>query len=112
MSKYYGKVGYATCVDRGYGVYEDTIIERQYYGDTIKVSSRWQNSGGVNDDLTINFQVSILADPFAYENFSHIKYVEVMGSLWKVTNIDPAYPRITLTVGGPYTGQLPESEAT
>ena len=57
----------------------------------------------VLDDIQINTRIEIVADPFAYANFAHIRYVEIWGQKWKVTGADPSnYPRIALTVGGLY----------
>ena len=104
MSKWYGLVGYAeTVIDAG-GVATDKITDRKYSGDLIRNSNRWStNSYSTNDDLTINNQISILADPYAYQNFHSIKYVEFMGRKWKVSSVDASqYPRLILNVGGVY----------
>ena len=52
-------------------------------------------------------KISILADPFAYQNFSNIKYVEYMDALWNVESIEVQQPRLILNVGGVYNGQTP-----
>jgi hypothetical protein len=54
--------------------------------------------------LAINNQISIVADPFANQNFHSMKYVEFMGTRWKITNVDVQYPRLILTMGGVYNG--------
>lgn len=102
--KFYGIVGYSKTVDKGFGVWEDCIEERNYYGDVIKHGSSWKAGEGINDDLAITNQISILADPYAYMNFSRIKYVMWMGVKWKVTQINVERPRLTLTLGGEYNG--------
>lgn len=105
MARYCGIVGYVETVEKTSGVWVDEITERIYKGDTIKNTSRWNtSSNSVNDDLTINNQVGIIADPYAYQNFHHIKYAEYMGVKWKVTNIDVQRPRLILTLGGEYNG--------
>lgn len=104
MAKWHGKVGYCETVETEPGVYEEQITERTYFGDLIRSSRRYQNSGGVNDDLNISNEISIVADPFLRQNFSSIRYVEFMGAKWKVTNIEIQYPRLFLTVGGVYNG--------
>ena len=106
MGKWYGKVGYIKPVEAKPGVWKDEITERSYYGDTLRVSTRWTASqDSTNDNLNVNNQISIVADPFAYDNFSRIKFVEFMGAKWKVTNAEPQRPRIILTVGGLYNGK-------
>ena len=61
----------------------------------------------VNDDLTIANTLSILADPTLYKHFDSIKYAEIMGAIWKVTEVQIDYPRLTLTLGGLYNGGTP-----
>lgn len=104
MARYYGAVGYATSRLTAPGVYEDTIEERFYRGDILKNTSRWQRNDYLNDDLNISNRISILADPYAYENFSKIKYVVWMCQKWKVSEIEVQRPRLILTIGGVYNG--------
>ena len=63
------------------------------------------NADSTNDDLTVNNQISIIADPFAYQNFHSMKFVELYGARWKIKNVEVKYPRLILTVGGVYNGQ-------
>lgn len=83
-------------------IYVNRVIERECYGETTRVSSKWQNSGHVNDDISINNEISIMADPFAMEHFSNIAYAEFLGTKWKVNSIEIQYPRLLLSVGGVY----------
>lgn len=100
--RWFGVVGYAVSKETVPGVYKPQVIEREYYGDATELGSKWQNSSNQNDNITLDMKISIIADPFAYENFSHIVYVEYMHSKWKVTGAKPNYPRIELTAGGVY----------
>lgn len=103
MAKFFGKVGYSSeMVEIRPGVYSDEIVEMPYKGDVLKRSSRWQTSENVNDNLVMPQRISILADAYAYQNFSRIKYVVWMGVKWKVTEIEPQRPRLILTIGGEY----------
>lgn len=102
MSKYYGKVGYAITKETKPGVWKNLVVERIYYGDILRNTSRWQGSSNVNDNLVISNQISILADPFAYHNFHAIKYIEWLGSKWKVSSVEVQYPRLILNIGGVY----------
>lgn len=104
MAKYYGAVGYATSVEVRPGIWKDEIIERKYYGDVIRNNRRLESGEQVNDDINISNEISILADPYANENFHLIKYVEFMGTKWKVSNITVQFPRLILSVGGVYNG--------
>ena len=105
MAKFYGNIGYIKTVEVEPGIWEEQAIVRPYYGDLTRNTSRYQSSGGVNDDININNNISVLADPYANENFQHMRYVEFMGTKWKITNVEVQYPRLILTVGGVYNGQ-------
>ena len=105
MAKYCGKIGYFNTVEKVPGVWVDEIIERTSYGDILKNSRRLDNSGNLNDNINISNQISIVADPYAFENFHHIKYAKFMGVAWKVTDILVEYPRLILTLGGEYNGE-------
>jgi hypothetical protein len=104
MAKFYGVIGYAIQVETVPGVWEDQIIERNYRGDVLQNMNRWQSSEQVNDNFTIDNKLSIISDPFAYENFQHIKYIRWMGANWKVTKVEILRPRLILTTGGVYNG--------
>lgn len=102
MAKFYGKIGYIQSVETEPGIWEEQAVERNYYGDITKNISRYQSNGTVNDDITISNMISVVADPYANENFQHIRYVEFMGTKWKVTNVEVQYPRLILSLGGVY----------
>lgn len=104
MAKWYGKIGFADTVETEPGVWVEQIVERSYYGDLIRNSRRLQNSGSINDDINISNELSIVADPYANQNFFAIRYVEFMGAKWKVSNVDVEYPRLVLAIGGVYNG--------
>ena len=104
MAKFYGVIGYAIQVETVPGVWEDQIIERNYRGDVLQNMNRWQSSEQVNDNFAIDNKLSIISDPFAYENFQHIKNIRWMGANWKVTKVEILRPRLILTTGGVYNG--------
>lgn len=105
MAKFYGPIGYIDTKEVEPGIWKEQIIERPYYGDLIRNTSKFQSSGGVNDDINISNDISIVADPYANENFHHMRYVEFMGTKWKITNVEVKYPRLILTIGGVYNGE-------
>lgn len=105
MAKFYGKIGYAKMIETAPGVHAEEIVERMYFGDTVRNVRNLQGSGQVNDNIDIANEISIVADPFANENFHAMRYVEFMGALWKITKVDVQYPRLILTVGGVYNGK-------
>ena len=103
--KYFGNIGYGITEETRPGVHEPRIVEREYYGDIVRNSRRLESGSKVNDDLNININLSIVADPFAYQNFHQIKYAEYMGAKWKATSVEPQYPRLIITLGGVYNGE-------
>lgn len=105
MAKFYGKVGYGITEETVPGVWKQTITEVYYYGDVVRNTMRWQSTSNLNDDLSITNQLSIIADPYAMNNIHNMRYVEWMGTLWKITNVDVEYPRLILTMGGVYNGE-------
>lgn len=104
MAKYYGKIGYAETVETKPGIWEEQITVHNHYGDVIKNSRRLQSVDNVNDNVTINNQLSIVADPYAMNNFHSMRYAEFMGTKWKISNVEVQYPRLILTLGGLYNG--------
>ena len=103
MAKYFGKVGYAEQVETTPGVWEEKITERQYFGDVVRNIRKLEPSGEVNDNINVSMEISIVADPYAIQNFHTMRYIEFMGSLWKIYNVEVNYPRLILTIGGLYT---------
>lgn len=105
MAKFYGKIGYASTVETKPGVYEEQIVERSYYGDLVRNTRRLQSADQVNDDINISNEISIVADPYATNNFHTMRYAVFMGTKWKISNVEVSYPRLILTLGGVYNGQ-------
>ena len=105
MAKWFGQIGYVQEVQTAPSVWTSEETVREYFGDVIRNTSRWStNQDSTNDDLTINNQISIVADPFAYQNFHSMKWIEFMGAKWKITSVEPKYPRLILTIGGVWNG--------
>lgn len=104
MAKFYGAIGYGEQVEKSPGVYVDEITERMYSGDLLQNTRSLQSSETLNDNINVANRVSIVADPYAYQNFHLMKYVEFMGAKWKITKVEVNRPRLILTVGGVYNG--------
>jgi hypothetical protein len=105
MAKFYGLIGFdAETVETRPSVWEKQIIERNYYGDLVRNTRRLESSGNVNDNINISNQISIIADPYANQNFHKMLYVKFMGTKWKITNVEVQYPRLVLTIGGEFNG--------
>lgn len=99
MAKFYGLVGFNTEEDDGYGVYVPGISEKYYRGDILS-NYRRMDATDINDSVVINNKFSILADTYAYEHTKDIRYIEYLGTKWKVTNAEVQRPRLILTAGG------------
>ncbi len=104
MAKFYDVVGYAETSETRPGIWEECITERPYFGDVIRNARRLEAGESVNDNVVVNNSISIVADPYANHHFLAIRYVQWMGALWKVTNVEVQSPRLLLTIGGVYNG--------
>jgi len=106
MAKFYGEIGYAVeMVESSPGIWQEHIVLRPYSGDVLRNTSKTQPGENLNDNLTIDNRLSIVADPFAYEKFHAMRYVKWMGALWKITAVEVQRPRLILTIGGVYNEQ-------
>lgn len=102
--KYYGAIGFnEEDQEVRPGVFRSGVVEHTYAGDYNRVSTAYRTSQHLNDDLTVNAEISIIGDPYAFHNIHRILYVTWRGTKWKVTNIDDTkHPRLILTLGGEY----------
>lgn len=111
MAKFHGMIGFADYVDKGNDVWVEVTTEREYSGELIRKNNRFESGQSINDNLTINNQISIIADPYINQHFPSIRYVVWKDAKWKVTSVDDSsFPRIILTLGDIYNGQQTESE--
>lgn len=104
MNKFYGAVGYKESLETTPSVWTDTITERRYYGNLVRTTRRQESGDKVIDDINVTNQISILADPYAIDNFLSIIYVEWLGKKWKVPSVEVQFPRLLLSIGGVYNG--------
>lgn len=104
MAKFRGVIGYVKPKETAPGVWTDKVTKRTKTLEIVRNMSNWQAGESANDDLKLNNQFSTVADPYAQQNFSDIKYVEFKGTKWKVTSAEVKYPRLLLTIGGVYNG--------
>ena len=105
MAKWSGVIGYALQKKTASGVLREVVEEHKYRGDVVTDVRRWQNGEGLNDDLQIQNQLSVVADTFAFLNVNHIRYVTYMGAKWKVRSIQIQRPRLVLSIGDVYNEQ-------
>lgn len=105
--RFHDKVGYVLPAELVGGVSTANITERALTGDVLKTVSSIEPSDKVNDDIRSQNRISVVADAFALENFSFIKYVLWMGTRWYVTSVEVSRPRLILNLGGVYHGPTP-----
>lgn len=110
MARFYGKVFYEDTVETAPGVHTPTLTGRYYYGDLNRIARRYESGDLVNQNLTMQHEVSILADAYAFDNYAKIKCVEVDGSKWAANYVEINRPRIKITIGSLY--ETHDSETT
>lgn len=110
--RYYGRIGFLAdeveSEDRS-SRYQPLIVEQFYAGEAWSLSASPQNADKTMDDFSISHDISIVADPYALQHFSSIKYLEFMGALWEVRSVKVEYPRLRISCGGIYHGPTPET---
>jgi hypothetical protein len=105
MAKMQGTVGYGLPIETSPGIWEDSMITRPVVCEVTRFNSRLSsNANSSNDDFSLNVQCSFIADAFAIAHFSFIKYIEYLGTKWKITGVEVQRPRLILTLGGVYNG--------
>ena len=104
MAKFYGAVGYGINTEISPGVWQDTIVEKMYYGDVTRNTRRLQEGENLNNDLTVGNSISVISDDYMTENFFAIRYLRWAGILWTVTDVEVRDPRLILRLGGVYNG--------
>lgn len=102
MARWYGTIGYAEVTETSPGVWTETIVPREYYGDLNRNIRHISSNDKVNEDISVNNELSIVSDPYALENFYQMRYAEFMGVKWKVSSVEVRYPRLILSLGGVY----------
>jgi hypothetical protein len=110
VPKFYGKVGYGpTSVETAPGVWNEIMVEVEYSGDVVRNTRVLQAGESVNDDLSVSNSISIVADQYANEHFSAIRYVMWAGTLWRISEVEVQRPRLILRLGGVYNGPTPST---
>jgi hypothetical protein len=108
VAKFFGKIGFATPqMETAPGVWEEGIVEHDYYGDVLRPSRQMRDGEKINNDLSVNNVISVVADAYANENFFAIRYIRWAGTLWDVVDVSVESPRLLLRLGGVYNGPTP-----
>ncbi len=104
MDRFHGFLGYGIQTEVEPSVWEDTIIEREVYGEIKKNRARTTNAGNVNNDITLSNTISIMTNAYFMNNYQMIRYVRFNGQYWSISEIELNYPRANITLGGVYNG--------
>lgn len=105
MARFCGMIGFANTAEVRPGIWDEQITEKgPYYGDEVRNTRRMQSADQTNDNINISNEISIVADPYANQNFHAMRYAEFMGIRWKIISVEVRYPRLILTLGGVYNG--------
>jgi hypothetical protein len=113
MARFFGKVGYAEeNVEVRPGIYEDVVVERDYYGDVVQSTRRFQDGSTIVDKLSVDNSISILADAYANEKIDTMRYVTWKGVRWEIQSVEDKRPRLLLRLGGVYNGPTPPPAST
>lgn len=109
MARFHGPVGYGESVESpsGSGVWKDVITEESYFGDVVRNSRQLVEGEKLNNDISVQNTIVIVADQYAIEHFHLIKYVEWAGTRWTVTSVEVQSPRLLLRLGSVYNGPTP-----
>lgn len=107
MARFHGRVGYGITVENAPGVWVDEIVERSYTGDVIRNARNLREGENLNQDLSVQNSISIVADAYANDHFFAIRYVEWAGTLWTISSVEVQSPRLLLRLGEVYNGPTP-----
>jgi len=107
--RFSGVVGYGESSETlpGDGVHENVITEVPYKGDVHREIGRPHPGENLNNDLSVNNSISIVADAKANEHFHKIVYVMWQGVRWTVSAVEVKPPRLLLSLGDVYNGPTP-----
>lgn len=106
--RFSGIVGFTSSTETSPGVFTDVITEKAYFGDVIRDSRRLEGPSQAppvtNQSVALGNSFSIVADPEAFENYQHMRYVHWNGGYWTITDVEVRRPRLVLTIGGQWNG--------
>lgn len=113
MGKFCGKIGFSKTIETSPGVWEEQITEHNCRGDITRSFRKNEQTGQLNDNISLSNELSIIADPFVTSCLGSIRYVTYMGVKWKVNSAEVQYPRLILSIGGVYNDRKgPQDGAT
>ncbi len=109
MNRYHGFIGFALPIQTAPGVYstKTNMVRKEYGGEVHRIYRHGSSSSTTtNEEMTFSSEIHIVADAFFNNNMAAVRYVEYMGTKWKVASIDANDPPVLkLTLGGVYNGK-------
>ena len=111
MAKFHGIVGFVDYVETAPDVWKEVASEKEYSGDIKRKNNRYVSTTTLNDNLAINNQIEIIADPYINQHFPSIRYVNWNGCNWKVSSVEDQFPRLILNLGEVYDGITPKTQS-
>lgn len=113
MARFYGKIGFAVMEETRPGIFEEVYKEQSYKGDILKSSRRWEPTEHLNDDLSINNDISVVADSFMKSHFGAMRYVYWMDQCFEIVSatVDTERHRVTLSLGGPFNAGISDRDS-
>ena len=87
------------------GVYQEIIIEKQYYGDVVRNAAQILDSNTINSSIKLNNSISVLCNNYMSDNLGCIRYLTFKKSKWKVSSIEIKDNRMIFTLGDLYNEQ-------
>jgi len=115
MAKFYDVVGYnhgTIETPSESGVWVENIVEKSYFGDVLRNTRKSSEGEYLNNDISVNNSISVVADAYANEHFFAIRYVKWAGVLWTVSDVEVQSPRLLLRLGGVYNGKTAPAPET
>ena len=112
MARFNDKIGYGQTVEdpSGSGIFVDQITEFSYYGDVVRNIRRLDGGEPINDDISVQNSISIVADEYANQHIFAMRYVRWAGVRWTITSVEVRPPRLILSLGTVYNGPVPTQE--
>nr|DAD77608.1 MAG TPA: hypothetical protein [Siphoviridae sp. ctQyg71] len=105
MAKFYGAIGFVEQKKTGQDVWTEVPVAHYYYGDVVRNIKKAMTGEGINDNMEINNQITIVADEYAFGHIFAMRYVEWMGAYWNVQSVEVQRPRLIISIGGVYNGE-------
>lgn len=106
MARFSGKIGFATTSESVSepSVYEETITERKYTGFILTEYNNHNDKTTINTDVRLNMRFSIIMDPYTAQNINNLRYIEYMGTKWKISSVEVKLPGLIISIGDMWNG--------